>query len=67
MSSDSTHRFGDQNAAQQRFLSPHLRGAREIFCYVPALIPNVSDVEEILNRPPLLGYKPTALEVQSDQ
>jgi RNA polymerase sigma-70 factor, ECF subfamily len=50
MSSDSTHRFGDQNAAQQRFLSLFLRSEREIFRYVAALIPNVTDAEDIVQQ-----------------
>lgn len=50
MSPDSTHRFGDQNAAQQRFLSLFLRSEREIFRYVAALVPNVSDAEDIVQQ-----------------
>jgi hypothetical protein len=34
MSADSTRRFDDSNAAQQRFLSLFLRSEREIFRYV---------------------------------
>src|SRR5471030_1900865 len=50
MSSDLTHRFGDQNAAQQRFLSLFLRSEREIFRYVAALVPNVADAEDIVQQ-----------------
>ena len=50
MSSDSTHRFGDQNAAQQRFLSLFLRSEREVFRYVAALVPNVADAEDIVQQ-----------------
>lgn len=50
MSSDSTHRFGDQSAAQQRFLSLFLRSEREIFRYVAALVPNVADAEDIVQQ-----------------
>ena len=50
MSSDSTRRFEDQNAAQQRFLSLFLRSEREIFRYVAALVPNVGDAEDIVQQ-----------------
>ena len=50
MPSDSTHRFGDQNAAQQRFLSLFLRSEREVFRYVAALVPNVLDAEDIVQQ-----------------
>jgi len=50
MSLDSTHRFGDQNAAQQRFLSLFLRSEREVFRYVAALVPNVADAEDIVQQ-----------------
>ncbi len=50
MSSDLTHRFGDQNAAQQRFLSLFLRSEREIFRYVAALVPKVTDAEDIVQQ-----------------
>jgi RNA polymerase sigma-70 factor, ECF subfamily len=48
--SDSVHRFGDQNAAQQRFLSLFLRSEREVFRYVAALVPNVADAEDIVQQ-----------------
>lgn len=50
MSPDSTQRFEDQNAAQQRFLSLFLRSEREIFRYVAALVPNVTDAEDIVQQ-----------------
>src|SRR5260221_7186649 len=50
MSIDSTHRFGDSNAAQQRFLSLFLRSEREIFRYVAVLVPNVTDAEDIVQQ-----------------
>jgi RNA polymerase sigma-70 factor (ECF subfamily) len=50
MSPDSTRPFGDQNAAQQRFLSLFLRSEREIFRYVAALVPNVADAEDIVQQ-----------------
>jgi len=50
MSADSNHRAGDSNAAQQRFLSLFLRSEREIFRYVAALVPNVTDAEDILQQ-----------------
>src|SRR3954470_21953042 len=50
MSSDSTGRFEDVAAAQQRFLSLFLRSEREIFRYVAALVPNVADAEDIVQQ-----------------
>lgn len=50
MSADSTRKFGDSNAAQQRFLSLFLRSEREIFRYVAALVPNVVDAEDIVQQ-----------------
>src|SRR5436190_7917861 len=50
MSPDSTRHFGDQTAAQQRFLSLFLRSEREIFRYVAALVPNVTDAEDIVQQ-----------------
>jgi RNA polymerase sigma-70 factor, ECF subfamily len=50
MSADSTHRFGDPTAAQQRFLSLFLSSEREIFRYVAALVPNVADAEDIVQQ-----------------
>src|SRR5438067_10799829 len=50
MSADSTRHFGDENAAQQRFLSLFLRSEREIFRYVAVLVPNVADVEDIVQQ-----------------
>ena len=50
MSADSTRHCGDSNAAQQRFLSLFLRSEREIFRYVAALVPNVTDAEDIVQQ-----------------
>jgi len=50
MSPDSTRPFGDQHAAQQRFLSLFLRSEREIFRYVAALVPNMADAEDIVQQ-----------------
>ena len=50
MSADSTRQSGDSNAAQQRFLSLFLRSEREIFRYVAALVPNVTDAEDIVQQ-----------------
>lgn len=50
MSPDPTRPFGDQNAAQQRFLSLFLRSEREVFRYVAALVPNVADAEDIVQQ-----------------
>lgn len=58
MSADSQRRLDDSNAAQQRFLSLFLRSEREIFRYVAALVPNVSDAEDIVQQTALaLGEK----------
>ena len=50
MSADLTRPAGDSNAAQQRFLSLFLRSEREIFRYVAALVPNVTDAEDIVQQ-----------------
>jgi RNA polymerase sigma-70 factor (ECF subfamily) len=50
MSADSTSRFGESNAAQQRFLSLFLRSEREIFRYVAVLVPNITDAEDIVQQ-----------------
>ncbi len=50
MLADSTRQFGDSSAAQQRFLSLFLRSEREIFRYVAALVPNVTDAEDIVQQ-----------------
>jgi RNA polymerase sigma-70 factor (ECF subfamily) len=50
MSADSKHPFGDSSAAQQRFLSLFLRSEREIFRYVAALVPNLTDAEDIVQQ-----------------
>src|ERR1044071_2725753 len=50
MSTESTNRFGDSSAAQQRFLSLFLRSEKEIFRYVAALVPNIYDAEDIVQQ-----------------
>jgi RNA polymerase sigma-70 factor, ECF subfamily len=50
MKADSTRQFGDSGAAQQRFLSLFLRSEREIYRYVAALVPNVTDAEDIVQQ-----------------
>ena len=50
MTPDSTRQFGDSSAAQQRFLSLFLRSEREVFRYVAALVPNVTDAEDIVQQ-----------------
>jgi RNA polymerase sigma-70 factor (ECF subfamily) len=42
--------FNDPTAAQQRFLSLFLRSERELFRYVAALVPNVTDAEDIVQQ-----------------
>jgi len=43
-------RFEGSTAAQQQFLSLFLRSEREVFRYVAALIPNVTDAEDIVQQ-----------------
>src|SRR6266536_6081453 len=50
MSPDSPRHYGDQTAAQQRFLSLFLRSEREIFLYVAVLVPNAADAEDIVQQ-----------------
>ena len=50
MLADSKGRFDDSTAAQQHFLSLFLRSEREIFRYVAALVPNVTDAEDIVQQ-----------------
>lgn len=50
MSAESHRRLDDSNAAQQRFLSLFLRSEREVFRYVAALVPNVTDAEDIVQQ-----------------
>ncbi|HEY9172521.1 MAG TPA: sigma-70 family RNA polymerase sigma factor [Verrucomicrobiae bacterium] len=65
MSADSQCRSDDSNAAQERFLSLFLRSEREIFRYVAALVPNVTDAEDIVQQTALAlwekfdAYDPT--------
>ena len=42
--------FRDSTAAQQQFLSLFLRSEREIFRYVAALVPNLADVDDIVQQ-----------------
>ncbi len=50
MSSDLKSPSEDSSAAQQRFLSLFLRSEREVFRYVAALVPNVTDAEDIVQQ-----------------
>jgi len=50
MFTESTSRFDESNAPQQRFLSLFLRSEREIFRYVAALVPNISDADDIVQQ-----------------
>ena len=50
MSPDPKLRFDGSTAAQQRFFSLFLRSEREIFRYVAALVPNVTDAEDIVQQ-----------------
>ncbi|MBE7500497.1 MAG: sigma-70 family RNA polymerase sigma factor [Verrucomicrobiales bacterium] len=50
MPAESQQRFDDSTPAQQRFLSLFLRSEREIFRYVAALVPNVTDAEDIVQQ-----------------
>ena len=50
MTTDPKRQFGDSSAAQQRFLSLFLRSEREVFRYVAALVPNVTDAEDIVQQ-----------------
>ena len=50
MSAGLNSRFDDSNSAQQRFLSLFLRSEREIFRYVAALVPNMTDAEDIVQQ-----------------
>jgi len=56
-SSDPCRPFEDPSAAQQRFLSLFLRSEREIFRYVAALVPNVSDAEDIVQQTALVLWE----------
>lgn len=50
MMPDPTHRTEDTSAAQQRFLSLFLRSEKEVFRYVAALVPSVTDAEDIVQQ-----------------
>lgn len=50
MFADGKDRLEGQTDAQQRFLSLFLRSEREIFRYVAALVPNVTDAEDIVQQ-----------------
>lgn len=50
MSTGSQSRLLDGSADQQRFLSLFLRSEREIYRYVAALVPNVTDAEDIVQQ-----------------
>jgi RNA polymerase sigma-70 factor, ECF subfamily len=47
---DSKIRFDGSTAAQQQFLSLFLRSEREVFRYVAALVPNLTDAEDIVQQ-----------------
>ena len=65
MSADTKSPFDDPAVAQQRFLSLFLRSEREIFRYVAALVPNMTDAEDIVQQTALTlwekfdAYDPT--------
>jgi RNA polymerase sigma-70 factor, ECF subfamily len=50
MSPDSKRPSEESSVAQQRFLSLFLRSEREIFRYVAALVPNMTDAEDIVQQ-----------------
>ncbi len=50
MSAELKSRFEDPDGAQERFLSLFLRSEREVFRYVAALVPNVTDAEDIVQQ-----------------
>lgn len=50
MTTDSTRPSRDPAQAQERFLSLFLRSEREVFRYVAALVPNVTDAEDIVQQ-----------------
>jgi RNA polymerase sigma-70 factor (ECF subfamily) len=50
MSSDAKRPSEDPNLPQERFLSLFLRSEREVFRYVAALVPNVTDAEDIVQQ-----------------
>src|SRR6188508_1284241 len=50
MSPSWNQRPESKSGAQQQFLSLFLRSEREIFRYVAALVPNVSDAEDIVQQ-----------------
>jgi len=50
MASEPKPLGGEKDAAQQRFLSLFLRSEQEVFRYVAALVPNVTDAEDIVQQ-----------------
>jgi len=56
MSADAKSRGDAPAVAQQRFLSLFLRGEREVFRYVAALVPNVADAEDIVQQTALRDH-----------
>lgn len=50
MSPDPTRQPENQSARQQQFLSLFLRSEREVFRYVAALVPNLTDAEDIVQQ-----------------
>jgi RNA polymerase sigma-70 factor, ECF subfamily len=65
MSADSGRPSDDPSAPQQQFLSLFLRSEREIYRYVAALIPNMTDADDIVQQTALAlwekfdAYDPT--------
>jgi len=57
MSPNPTRNFEDPAAAQQRFLSLFLRSEREVFRYVAALVPNLTDAEDIVQQTALVLWE----------
>ena len=50
MPANPTSRFHDPAAAQEEFLSLFLRSEREIYRYVSALVPNLTDAKDIVQQ-----------------
>jgi RNA polymerase sigma-70 factor, ECF subfamily len=61
MSPDAKPPSEGSSDAQQRFLSLFLRSEREIFRYVAALVPNVTDAEDIVQQTALALWEKFAL------
>src|SRR5947207_14239244 len=57
MAPDSTRHSENKSPAQQQFLSLFLRSEREIFRYVSALVPNVTDAEDIVQQTAIASWQ----------